>query len=63
MKEDIIIERDGQAVHLSDTLADFAAYAARKGILPPSGTSEADKVRRDEWLRQHCPRGVWASEK
>lgn len=53
MKEDIIIERDGQAVHLSDTLAAFSQYAERKGILPPSGKSEEELKRRDEWFKSN----------
>lgn len=43
----------------AQALKGYAAYAERKGTLPPSGSDPETQARRDEWYRHNRPKGVW----
>ena len=53
------MEQEEHDQRAAANLKDFAYYAERKGILPPSGSDPESKARRDEWYAANAPRGVW----
>ena len=39
----------------------YIEFAERNGKLPPSGSDPESQARREEWFRQHAPKGVWTT--
>lgn len=53
------MEREEREQQAKDSMRNYVKYAECIGRLPPSGDSEEDKARREEWKRSNLSFGSY----
>ena len=53
------MEQEERKQMYAAALKGYAAYAERKGTLPPSGSDPESQEKRKEWYQANAPKGVW----